>query len=90
MCPLRLYSSGNSSDFARNGERGAACKSMLRRKGVKVASIGERLAGRLKEAVIEGVDEFHSENRGHRRGPRQPRSCRRRPWELHLLEGGIQ
>ena len=74
-----------------------AYKSMLRRKGTKIVSITEHAAdfptGKLLEAIIESVDEFYSENlnsQGHRRGRLQPPDCKQRPWELHLVEGGVQ
>ena len=39
---------------------------MLRRRGIRVVSITEQAedtaTGRLLEAIIEGVDEFYSEN----------------------------
>ena len=54
------------SRFTRKREHAVAFKSMLRRKGVRVASITEHAddspTGKLMEAIIESVDEFYSEN----------------------------
>ena len=54
------------SRFTRKREHAVAFKSMLRRKGVRVVSITEHAddtpIGKLMEAIIEGVDEFYSEN----------------------------
>ena len=85
------------SSFTRNREHDVAYKSMLRRKGTKIVSITEHAAdfptGKLLEAIIESVDEFYSENlssQRHRWGLREPPGCKQRPWELHLVEGGVQ
>ena len=54
------------SRFTRKREHAVAFKSMLRRRGIRVVSITEQAedtaSGRLLEAIIEGVDEFYSEN----------------------------
>ena len=54
------------SRFTRKREHAVAFKSMLRRRGVRVVSITEQAddtpTGKLLEAIIESVDEFHSEN----------------------------
>ncbi len=54
------------SRFTRKREHAVAYKSMLRKKGIRVVSITEQAedssTGRLLEAIIEGVDEFYSEN----------------------------
>ena len=54
------------SRFTRKREHAVAFKSMLRRRGIRVVSITEQAedtaTGRLLEAIIEGVDEFYSEN----------------------------
>ena len=54
------------SRFTRKREHAVAFKSMLRRKGIRVVSITEHAddspTGKLMEAIIESVDEFHSEN----------------------------
>ena len=54
------------SRFTRKREHAVAFKSMLRRRGVRVVSITEQAddtpTGKLLEAIIEGVDEFYSEN----------------------------
>ena len=54
------------SRFTRNREHAVAYKSLLRKKGIRVVSITEQAddsaTGRLLEAIIEGVDEFYSEN----------------------------
>ena len=54
------------SRFTRKREHAVAFKSMLRKKGIRVVSITEQAedtaTGRLLEAIIEGVDEFYSEN----------------------------
>ena len=54
------------SRFTRKREHAVAFKSMLRRRGVRVVSITEHAddtpTGKLMEAIIEGVDEFYSEN----------------------------
>ena len=54
------------SRFTRKREHAVAFKSLLRRKGIRVVSITEHAedtaTGRLLEAIIEGVDEFYSEN----------------------------
>ena len=85
------------SSFTRNREHDVAYKSMLRRKGVKIVSITKHASdfptGKLLEAIIESVDEFYSENlssQRHRWGLREPPGCKQRPWELHLVEGGVQ
>jgi site-specific DNA recombinase len=55
--------------FARNREDSIIYKSLLRRLGVSVESINERLddspASRLYEGMIEVIDEFYSINLGH-------------------------
>ena len=54
------------SRFTRKREHAVAFKSMLRKRGIKVVSITEHAddspTGKLMEAIIESVDEFHSEN----------------------------
>ena len=54
------------SRFTRKREHAVAFKSMLRRRGIRVVSITEQAedtaSGRLLEAIIEGVDEFYSED----------------------------
>ena len=54
------------SRFTRKREHAVAFKSMLRKKGIRVASITEHAddspTGKLMEAIIESVDEFYSEN----------------------------
>ena len=54
------------SRFTRKREHAVAFKSMLRRRGIRVVSITEHAdespMGKLMEAIIEGVDEFYSEN----------------------------
>ena len=54
------------SRFTRKREHAVAFKSMLRRRGIRVVSITEHAddspTGKLMEAIIESVDEFHSEN----------------------------
>ena len=54
------------SRFTRKREYAVAFKSMLRRRGIRVASITEYAddtpTGKLMEAIIESVDEFYSEN----------------------------
>ena len=54
------------SRFTRKHEDAVAFKSLLRRKGVSVASItgheDDSPTGKLMEAIIESVDEFYSEN----------------------------
>ena len=68
------------SRFTRKREHAVAFKSMLRRRGIRVVSITEQAedsaTGRLLEAIIEGVDEFYSENLAQevRRGMREAAS----------------
>ncbi len=54
------------SRFARNREDSIVYKSLLRRHGVEVVSITERIddtvTGRLMEGIIEVIDEFYSAN----------------------------
>ena len=64
--PFREILVWKFSRFTRKREHAVAFKSMLRRKGIRVVSITEQAedtaTGRLLEAIIEGVDEFYSEN----------------------------
>ena len=64
--PFREILVWKFSMFTRKREHAVAFKSMLRRKGIRVVSITEQAedtaTGRLLEAIIEGVDEFYSEN----------------------------
>ena len=64
--PFQVILVWKFSRFTRKREHAVAFKSMLRRKGVKVVSITEHAddspTGKLMEAIIEGVDEFYSEN----------------------------
>ena len=52
--------------FTRKREHAVAFNSMLRRRGIRVASITEHAddspMGKLMEAIIKSVDEFYSEN----------------------------
>ena len=54
------------SRFTRRREHAVMYKSLLRDRGIRVVSITEQAddtaTGRLLEAIIEGVDEFYSEN----------------------------
>ena len=54
------------SRFARNREDSILYKSLLRRRGISVISINERIddtaAGKLLEGMIEVIDEFYSSN----------------------------
>ena len=54
------------SRFTHNREHAFAFKSMLRKRGIRVTSITEHAddspTGKLMEAIIESVYEFHSEN----------------------------
>ena len=64
--PFREILVWKFSRFTRKREHAVACKSMLRRRGVRVVSITEHAddtpTGKLLEAIIESVDEFYSEN----------------------------
>ena len=64
--PFREILVWKFSRFTRKREHAVAFKSMLRRRGIRVVSITEQAedtaSGRLLEAIIEGVDEFYSEN----------------------------
>ena len=64
--PFREILVWKFSRFTRKREHAVAFKSMLRRRGIRVVSITEQAedtaTGRLLEAIIEGVDEFYSEN----------------------------
>ncbi len=64
--PFQVILVWKFSRFTRKREHAVAFKSMLRRKGIRVVSITEHaddsLTGKLMEAIIEGVDEFYSEN----------------------------
>ena len=64
--PFREILVWKFSRFTRKREHAVAFKSMLRRRGVRVVSITEQAddtpTGKLLEAIIEGVDEFYSEN----------------------------
>ena len=64
--PFEIILVWKFSRFTRKREYAVAFKSMLRRKGIRVVSITEQAedtaTGRLLEAIIEGVDEFYSEN----------------------------
>ena len=63
--PFRAILIWKFSRFTRKRQHDVAFKAMLRRKGVRVVSIAEHaddtLTGKLMEAIIESVDEFHSE-----------------------------
>ena len=54
------------SRFARNREDSIVCKSLLRKRGIQVISINEKIdpspAGILLEGMIEVIDEFYSTN----------------------------
>ena len=64
--PFREILVWKFSRFTRKREHAVAFKSMLRRRGIRVVSITEHAddtpTGKLMEAIIEGVDEFYSEN----------------------------
>ncbi len=64
--PFREILVWKFSRFTRKREHAVAFKSRLRRKGVRVVSITEHAddtpIGKLMEAIIEGLDEFYSEN----------------------------
>ena len=73
-----------------------AFKSMLSRKGVKILSSAIHTSaspnGELMEAIVECMDKFDSDNLsslGAFVGVREPPGCKQRPWELHLVEGGV-
>lgn len=65
------------SRFARNREDSIVYKSLLRKRGIQVISINEKVddspTGRLLEAMIESMDEFYSANLSQeaRRGMRE-------------------
>ena len=64
--PFQVILVWKFSRFTWKREHAVAFKSMLRRKGIRVVSITEHAddtpTGKLMEAIIESVDEFHSEN----------------------------
>ena len=68
--PFREILVWKFSRFTRKRERAVACKSMLRRRGIRVTSITEHAddtpTGKLMESIIECVDEFYSENLAQR------------------------
>ncbi len=57
------------SRFARNREDSIIYKTLLRKQGVEVISINERIddspSGKLLEGIIEAIDEFYSSNLSH-------------------------
>ncbi len=64
--PFREILVWKFSRFTRRREHAVMYKSLLRDRGIRVVSITEQAedtaTGRLLEAIIEGVDEFYSEN----------------------------
>ena len=66
IAPLKEILVWKCSRFTRKIEHAVAFKSMLRLRGIRVVSITEQAddtpTGKLLEAIIESVDEYHSEN----------------------------
>ncbi len=64
--PFQVILVWKFSRFTRKREHAVAFKSMLRRKDIRVVSITEHAddspTGKLMDAIIDSVDEFHSEN----------------------------
>ncbi len=77
MKPFDIVLVWKLSRFARNREDSIIYKSLLRKRGIQVISINEKVdnspAGKLLEGVIEVIDEFYSENLSQeaRRGLRE-------------------
>ena len=78
--PFTIILVWSYSRFSRNREDAVLFKAKLRRAGVRVVSITEPASdsptGRLMEALIEGMDEYYSENLAHNvlRGMRESAS----------------
>lgn len=78
--PFQLILVWKYSRFARSREDSAVFKSLLKKHGVRVASLTEPFddspTGKLMEAIIESLDEFYSANLGQEvlRGMRESAS----------------
>ena len=92
--PFRQILVWKYSRFSRKREHAVAYKSKLRKKGIRVVSATEQAddspTGKLLEALIEGLDEFYSDNLAQEvmRGMRE--AARRGFWVSPLVPYGYR